>query len=91
MENWHQELLRQKYLDQAAKFLEESRKLHDYVPDYDQSPEKMVQWYAVPEHKIHYKNQIQYLNLLYEDMMETWKELSSLPRSKKRQRQSNDQ
>ncbi len=86
MENWRKEILRRKYLDQAAKFLEESRKLHDYVPDYDQSPDKMVQWYAVPEHKIHYKNQIQYLQLLYSDMMETWKELAEVsePKGKKR-------
>ncbi len=90
MANWRKELLRRKYLDQAAQFLEESRKLHDYVPDYNQSPDKMAQWYAVPEHKIHYKNQIQYLELLYTDLIETWKELSSLPESKKGQGQSTD-
>ncbi len=86
MENWHQELLRRKFLDQAAKYLEESQKLHDYLPDYNQLPEKMPQWYAVPENKLHYKNQIQYLRLLYTDLMETWQELSEPSKSKREKR-----
>ncbi len=82
MENRHKETLRRKFLNQAAKYQAESRKLHDYLPDFDQSPDEMTQWYAVQEHKIHIKNQIQYLELLYTDLTKTWKELSNLPKSK---------
>jgi len=59
-----------KYSEKLARYLEESGRYTDYLPDFQSSHFEINEYFKVVEHRLFHKNQAEYLKILFTELQE---------------------